>query len=140
MRRRKVPSDAHTCREELTLRIPPYEAPRNAWRKKLHHVVLKRQRKSPVRYTEEDKLEVEIRLYIKGMGLTLHDVDNRLKDILDALQGTRWRTKEETRTRTNRFKRPADLPGYYGEGLPPRQRKGLGRLTIRKFRAWKFTR
>jgi hypothetical protein len=50
------------------------------------------------------------------MGLTLHDVDNRLKDILDALQGTRWRTKEETRTRTNRSKRPADLPGYYGEG------------------------
>ena len=79
---------------KLTLRIPPYETPRNAWRKKLHQVVLKRQQKSPVRYTEKDKLEVEIRLYIDGTGLARHDVDNRLKDILDALQGTRWRTKE----------------------------------------------
>jgi len=72
---------------KLTLRIPPYETPRNAWRKKLHQVVLQRQRKSPVRYTEKDKLEVEIRLYIKGTGLSMHDVDNRLKDIVDALQG-----------------------------------------------------
>ena len=81
---------------KLTLRIPPYETPRNAWRKRLHQVVLKRQRKSPVRYTEKDKLEVEVRLYIKGTGLTMHDVDNRLKDIWEAPAGQGWRTKEET--------------------------------------------
>ena len=72
---------------KLTLRIPPYEHPRNTWRKKLHQVVLKRQRKSPVRYTEKDKLELEIKLYINGPALFVHDVDNRLKDIMDALQG-----------------------------------------------------
>jgi hypothetical protein len=71
----------------LTLRIPPYEHPRNEWRKKLHNVVLRKQRTSPVRYTDSDRLEVEVRLYINGSDLAKHDVDNRLKDILDALQG-----------------------------------------------------
>ena len=70
---------------KLTLRIPPYEAPRNSWRRKLHQVVLKRQRQSPIAYGADDKLEVEIRLYMKESALTMHDVDNRLKDILDAL-------------------------------------------------------
>jgi len=45
----------------LTLRIPPYETPRNARRKKLHEVIRKRQRQSPVKYEANDKLEVEVR-------------------------------------------------------------------------------
>ena len=72
---------------KLTLRIPPYAHPRNAWRKKLHEAVRRRQRKSPVSYSENDKLEVEVRLYLENSALGMHDVDNRLKDILDALQG-----------------------------------------------------
>ena len=74
-------------RLKLTIRIPPYEHPRNSWRKKLHRIVAERQRKSPVRYSEEDRLEVTVRLYLSGSVLGVHDVDNRLKDILDALQG-----------------------------------------------------
>lgn len=125
---------------KLTLRIPPYERPRNAWRKKLHQVVLQRQRKSPVRYTEGDRLEVEVRLYIKGTGLTMHDVDNRLKDILDALQGRAGGPK-------NRRKLDPIIPNdrqiyrvIMEKGAPPKQSRGLGHLTIRKFKAWKFIR
>ena len=125
---------------KLTLRIPPYETPRNAWRKRLHQVVLKRQRKSPVRYTEKDKLEVEVRLYIKGTGLTMHDVDNRLKDILDALQGRAGGPKKR---RTLEPIIPNDRQIYrviMEKGLPPWQSKGFGHLTIRKFGTWKFVR
>jgi Endodeoxyribonuclease RusA len=123
---------------KLTLRIPPYKTPRNAWRKELHQVVLKRQRKSPVRYTEKDKLEVEVRLYIKGKDLTMHDVDNRLKDILDALQGRAGGPKKR---RTLEPIIPNDRQIYrviMQKGLPPWQSKGFGHLTIRKFGTWKF--
>jgi hypothetical protein len=125
---------------KLTLRIPPYEHPRNTWRKKLHQVVLKRQLKSPVRYTNNDRLEVEVRLYIKGTGLTMHDVDNRLKDILDALQGRAGGSKS---TRALEPIIPNDRQIYrviMEKGPSPKQSHGLGHLTIRKFRTWKFTR
>jgi hypothetical protein len=100
---------------KLTLRIPPYETPRNAWRKKLHQVVVRRQQKSPVRCTGKDKLEVEIRLYIKGTALMMHDVDNRLKDILDALQGRAGDPKKR-RTLEAIIPKTADLPRHNGEG------------------------
>jgi hypothetical protein len=125
---------------KLTLRIPPYETPRNAWRKKLHQVVLKKQRNSPVRYTETDKLEVEVRLYIKGTGLTMHDVDNRLKDILDALQGRAGGPKNK---RTLEPIIPNDRQIYrvfMEKGLPPWQSKGFGHLTIKKLGKWRFGR
>ena len=41
-----------------------------------------------VDYDEDQTLEVEVILYMKrGKRHDIHDVDNRLKDILDALQG-----------------------------------------------------
>lgn len=41
-----------------------------------------------VEYEDDDLLDVEVLLYLKrGKRLDIHDVDNRLKDILDALQG-----------------------------------------------------
>ena len=125
---------------KLTLRIPPYERPRNVWRKKLHHVILQRQRKSPVRYKETDKLEVEVRLFIKGTALTMHDIDNRLKDILDALQGRAGGPKKR---RTLVPIIPNDRQIYrviMEKGQPPWQSEGFGHLTVRKFRGWKFVR
>jgi len=125
---------------KLNIRIPPYENPRNAWRKKLHKIVLKRQRRSPVRYLEDDHLEVAVRLYISGSGLSIHDVDNRLKDILDALQGRAGGSKAK---RTLLPIIPNDRQVYrviIEKAEPPHQSKGFGHLTIRKFRTWKFTR
>jgi hypothetical protein len=125
---------------KLAIRIPPYEHPRNAWRKKLHQIVLERQRRSPVRYSEDDKLEVAVRLYISGSALSIHDVDNRLKDILDALQGRAGGSKAK---RTLLPIIPNDRQIYrviIEKAEPPHQSKGFGHLTIRKFRTWKFTR
>ena len=72
---------------KLSIHIPAYKYPRNDWRRLIHAEVRKVQGKSPVRYKSEDRLEVECRLYMNSRALGIHDVDNRLKDILDALQG-----------------------------------------------------
>jgi hypothetical protein len=70
----------------------------------------------------------------------MHDVDNRLKDILDALQGRAGGPKKK---RTLEPIIPNDRQIYrviMEKGLPPRQSKGFGHLTIRKFGTWEFVR
>jgi hypothetical protein len=71
----------------LKVRLPAYQTPRNAWRREIYRVVAERLRKSKVSYQENDRLEIQVRLYLCEMALRFHDVDNRLKDIMDALKG-----------------------------------------------------
>ena len=79
---------------KLQIRIPEYRHPRNAWRQKVHRAVAKAQRQTPVTYTPDDRLEVSIRLYFSSArAAEINDVDNRLKDCLDALQGRVGGTK-----------------------------------------------
>jgi Holliday junction resolvase RusA-like endonuclease len=69
-----------------------------------------------------------------GTALSSHDVDNRLKDIMDALQGRAGGSKK--------IKRwfpiiPNDKQIYrvtIEKALPPKQSKGLGHLMITRFR------
>src|SRR3990172_13216104 len=70
---------------KLHFRIPPYEAPSNEWRKRIHLAAC--EKVEDVQYQPNDRLEVEVRLYFLAGALRWHDVDNRLKDVLDALQG-----------------------------------------------------
>jgi len=71
----------------LTINLPKYATPRNEWRKLIHEEVVKAQRLRGVRYTRSDKLEVKVLLNLSNNQSMHHDIDNRLKDILDALQG-----------------------------------------------------
>jgi hypothetical protein len=101
---------------------------------------LLRQRKSPVTYKQDDKLELEIRLYLIGAALSMHDVDNRLKDIMDALQGRAGGPKNRKPlipiiTNDNQIYRV-----IIEKLAPPKQSHGLGHLTIRKYRVWDFVR
>jgi hypothetical protein len=64
----------------------------------------------------------------------VHDVDNRLKDCLDALQGCAGGSKKR---RSLDPIIPNDRQIYrvvIEKSLPPKQAKGLGHLTIRRFR------
>ena len=72
--------------QNLKFRLPEYVNPRNAWRKEIHKAAMAAVKKQKVSYPEDAKLAVEVRLYLEGRALEIHDVDNRLKDILDALQ------------------------------------------------------
>ena len=71
----------------LTINLPKYATPRNKWRKIIHEEVVIAQRLRDVRYTRSDKLEIKVLLHLSNSQSMHHDIDNRLKDILDALQG-----------------------------------------------------
>jgi hypothetical protein len=122
------------------MRIPPYCGPRNAWRKQLHKAILKRQQKSHVSYLKNDKLEVEVRIYMSYTALRFHDVDNRLKDVMDALQGRAGGPKKK-RTLDPIIANDKQIYRVIMEKAPiPWQSHGLGHLTIRRFRQWDFVR
>lgn len=72
---------------KLSIRIPNYIADAMGWRRAIHAAVAEAQSKNTVRYYATDKLEVEIRLHLRGRRLTIVDLDNRVKDIFDALHG-----------------------------------------------------
>lgn len=68
--------------------LPGYERNRYRWRRRILANVLRAARKTGVKYKLDDNFEVVVLLYLtKGKRHDIHDVDNRLKDILDALQG-----------------------------------------------------
>lgn len=68
--------------------LPTYQKDRQRWRKQILSRVRKEAKRRGVQYEDTDLLEVEVLLYLtRGKRHDIHDVDNRLKDILDALQG-----------------------------------------------------
>ena len=72
--------------ELLEVSLPPYETPRNAWRAEIHAAASEAMRASGTVYSEADWLVVDVQLVMTEAMLHFHDVDNRLKDVLDALQ------------------------------------------------------
>jgi len=72
---------------KLSARFPNFVSDGRAWRRSLHAAILEVQSRGPVLYDASDKLEVEICFYLKNPKLTILDLDNRLKDVFDALQG-----------------------------------------------------
>lgn len=120
-------------RLSLRVRIPAYRSPRNEWRKQLHAAIVERKRERGVEYNDRDRLEVQVRLYFDQVSLRSHDVDNRVKDILDALQG---RAGGPKRLRFLEALVPNDSQIYkvsVEKGATPKQSRGLGHLVIRKF-------
>jgi hypothetical protein len=83
VRRRR---EADYLLQALEVSLPPYEAPRNAWRVKIHAAASEAMRVAGIVYSEGDWLAVEVQLVMTAAMLQFHDVDNRLKDVLDALQ------------------------------------------------------
>ena len=118
----------------LRVRIPPYRHSRNAWRELIHSEVVKAAKVRSVSYQPEDKQELFITLYLNETGLRFHDVDNRLKDIMDALQGRAGGPKAKRRLRSI----PNDHQVFRVSivKMPsPGQSHGMGHLVIRKYKA-----
>jgi predicted methyltransferase len=72
---------------KIHFRIPSYVSPRNQWRRLIYDAGRAEMEARNVVYHPDDLLSVSVVLYLKGLALAIHDVDNRLKDVLDALQG-----------------------------------------------------
>jgi len=122
---------------KLVIRIPQYKTPKYTWRKAIHRAVVEEQRRTPVVYKEDDRLELIVRLYFGRMGkASINDVDNRLKDCLDALQGRVGGSKKKS---TREY--PPIIPNdrqiwrvVIEKAVAPRQAKGRGHMTIRRLK------
>jgi len=96
----------------------------------LHTIISSAASKSGVFYHPSDRLELKVKLYMEGGALSSHDVDNRLKDIMDALQG---RAGDSKKIRRWTPIIPNDKQIYrvtIEKALPPKQSKGLGHVLI----------
>jgi Holliday junction resolvase RusA-like endonuclease len=71
----------------VAARIPNFMKDSVAWRRAIHAAVGQARDEAGIRYSTTDKLDVQIRLHLTNPKLTVLDLDNRLKDIFDALQG-----------------------------------------------------
>ena len=74
-------------RFSISVPLPAYARPRNEWRRRVHGAVLDVQTRRGVGYRESDQLEVRISLPLGDRALDIHEIDERVKDILDALGG-----------------------------------------------------
>jgi len=118
---------------KLTIRIPPYKGPSNPWRRKIHRIASLEAERAEVSYRSTDKLQLKVRLYLKGGALFSHELDNRLKDIMDALQGRAGGSKK---VRTLSAIIPNDSQIFriiIEKSLPPKQSKGFGHLIVTKY-------
>ena len=119
-------------RKKLHVRIPPYRSPRNAWRRDLHAAIVAVQGRQHVAYVATDRLEVRVQIYLDAGSAVVHDVDNRLKDVLDALQGRAGGSKA---VRSLAPVVPNDRQIYrviIEKSVPPWQSRGQGHLWVRK--------
>jgi Holliday junction resolvase RusA-like endonuclease len=114
---------------KIHFRIPPYATPRNDWRRLIYNAARKEMETGRVTYRKDDRLAVTLVLYFPR-AIGFHDVDNRLKDVLDALQGRMGKV-------TRRPLIPNDKQVYrvaVTKMLPPPQSHTLGHVTITKQR------
>lgn len=114
----------------LHFRIPPYVTPRNAWRRLIYDAARREARVQRVSYKPGDRLAVSVVLYLGASSIRFHDVDNRLKDVLDALQGRMGGPK-------NLRRQPPLVPNdsqvfrvTVTKSLPPSQSHDLGHATV----------
>ena len=117
----------------LKLRIPPYVTPRNLWRAQIHAIAKREAKRCHVTYEKKDRLQIDVRLYLGGSDIFMHDVDNRLKDILDALQG---RVGGPKSTRKLKALIPNDNQIFrvtLEKLLPPKQSYGFGHVRVIKY-------
>jgi len=88
-----------------------------------------------VRYTSKDKLEIYLRLYFREPDVSKIDVDNRLKDVMDALQGQIGGAGKKRRNTKRVIRNDSQIYRVTVEkGLPPKQSHDLGHLTIKKYK------
>ena len=118
----------------IKVRVPPYRPPRYVWRRLIHQTVVRELRNGDLTYLPSDRLEINVRLYLDETSIFHHDVDNRLKDILDALQGRAGGSKKVHKLKPII---PNDNQVYkvsIEKVLPPPQSHGLGYLVIKRYK------
>ena len=123
----------------LSVPLPPYRHPRNEWRRLIHQAARNAQAARNVHYQSTDKLEVHVTLNLCPSAALHHDVDNRLKDILDALQGRAGGSKA-IHSLVPIVPNDRQIYRVSIEKSPRADKKRPhGKITIRKLRGWRST-
>ena len=74
-------------RFSIVVQLPGYARPRNEWRRRVHAAVLEALARRGVGYHDADRLEIRLTLALDGRPLSVHAIDDRVKDVIDALGG-----------------------------------------------------
>ena len=123
-------------RRTITAELPAYQSARYKWRRKIVRNVREAQAERAVKYNPESRFEVIVLLYLrKGKRHDIHDVDNRLKDILDALQG-RFGGSKSARSKTRLLDNDRQGSRVVTEKQPIAKNLGAaagGRIMIRPY-------
>ena len=116
----------------LKIRLPRYETPRLKWRRQIYANLIDAVEKK-ISYAKHDKIQLNVMLYFKNPAIAFHDVDNRLKDIMDALQG---RIGGSKKIRKYKPIIPNDSQIYrvvVEKKISPKQGHEMGHLKIKKY-------
>jgi hypothetical protein len=120
-------------RLKVRFRLPKYISPRNAWRRQIYDAARTAMDTAQVSYRRDDALTVLIVLYLSHSGMAFHDVDNRLKDVLDALQGRMGGPKAHRRHAQLIYNDSQICRAVITKLRPPPQSHGLGSVTIKAY-------
>jgi len=77
----------HKQPQKLIAKIPHYEPDSTVWKQKIYDAVREAQNRAGIQYSDNAKLDVQVCFYLRGHRLSKLDLDNRLKQVGDALQG-----------------------------------------------------
>lgn len=122
-------------RFSITVALPGYTRPRNEWRRRVHASVLDAQTRRGVGYRDADRVEVRITLFLGERPLDLHEIEERVKDVIDALEG-RIAGPRSRRRIAPIIPSPDQIQRIVLERAGGRGRRGaLGELAISRYRA-----
>ena len=119
-------------RFSITVRLPAYARPRNEWRRRVHSAVLEALARRGVGYSDADRLELRLTLALEGRPLAVHAIDERVKDVIDALGG-RIAGPRSTR-RIAPIVEDDQIARIVLENSARRSRGSLGELAVSRYR------
>ena len=99
----------------------------------MHAAVLEAQTRRGVGYRETDRLEIRIALRLGDRALAIHEIDERVKDIVDALEG-RIAGPRSVRRIAPIVSDPDQIRRVILEKSMASSRRTLGELAISRFR------
>ncbi len=121
-------------RSSIVAALPAYARPRNEWRRRVHATVLEALARRGVGYTGADRLELRIALALGERPLSLHAIDERVKDVVDALGGRI--AGPRSRRRIAPIVEDGQIARIVLERSAARARgRALGELAISRYRA-----
>lgn len=120
-------------RFSIVVQLPGYARPRNEWRRRVHAVVLEALTRRGVGYQEADRLELRLELALDARPLDVHAIDERVKDVIDALGGRI--AGPRSRRRIAPIVADEQIARIVLEKAPRRGRgRSLGELAISRYR------